>query len=219
MSQRITFDRCTWPLLAVSAGPLMRAACGPLRLFAVSAGSALTLRASFFGDPERRVPVIPGAAASPPDGAIAGVSAHTDAEAGPLNRKRFAIFRSMWDVHANRDPQKRLVETPACPHGGQAFACGHSAAKNESNWIDFRWNHHQFVVRQVAGKFTWRVVCRVNAGDRVQRGPRLGMIQFVSRTDLPLPSKSRRLVRVGGRVWGGSSMAAMLPGPGSGCPQ
>jgi len=52
MSQRITFDQCAWPLVAVSAARRVLAALGLWRLFTVSGGGLLGLPVRFFRDLE-----------------------------------------------------------------------------------------------------------------------------------------------------------------------
>jgi len=219
MSLRIPFDRCAWPLLAGSAGLLALAVIGFWRMFAVGVGSLLALLALFFRDPERRITLIRGAVVSPADGQVTGVSAQAGTEAGPFDGPRITIVLSVWNVHVNRVPQDGVVESMAYSPGGHALAWSHSAAENESNWIHVRSNQHRIVVRQVASKLARRVVCRLNVGDQVQRGQRLGIIKFGSRTDLYLPKGSSLLVRAGDKVRGGSSIVAMLRESGSGCQQ
>ncbi len=50
-----------------------------------------------------------------------------------------------------------------------------------------------------------------NAGDRVARGERIGLIKFGSRCDVILPASAKVLVEVGNLVKCGSSTLAILP--------
>jgi phosphatidylserine decarboxylase len=100
--------------------------------------------------------------------------------------------------------------------GGHALAWKHSAAGNESHWIYFRSNQHRFVVRQIAGRVARRVACRLSSGDSVRKGQRLGIIKLGSRMDLYLPVGSEVLVRSGDRVYGRSSIVAVMPEAGNG---
>jgi phosphatidylserine decarboxylase len=47
-------------------------------------------------------------------------------------------------------------------------------------------------------------------GDHLERGQRVGLIKFGSRTDLLLDASARMNVKVGDRVKGGSSILAYL---------
>ncbi|HEX6905691.1 MAG TPA: phosphatidylserine decarboxylase, partial [Terriglobales bacterium] len=55
----------------------------------------------FFRDPERVIPVTPGAVVSPADGKVTDVST-VDVEGA--SRRRISIFLSVFDVHVNRSP-------------------------------------------------------------------------------------------------------------------
>ena len=68
-------------------------------------------------------------------------------------------------------------------------------------------------VRQVAGLVARRIICYPGEGDRLTRGQRLGMIKFGSRLELLLPAAlgAQCRVRVGQKVWGGSTVLAARP--------
>ena len=51
----------------------------------------------------------------------------------------------------------------------------------------------------------------MKVGDRLERGQRVGMIKFGSRTDVLMPAEAVPRVRTGTRVKGGSSVLAVLP--------
>jgi phosphatidylserine decarboxylase len=63
-------------------------------------------------------------------------------------------------------------------------------------------------VVQIAGLIARRIVCRVEEGDRLARGERLGMIKFGSRLDVYLPAGWSPSVVPGDRVLGGLSVLA-----------
>jgi phosphatidylserine decarboxylase len=63
---------------------------------------------------------------------------------------------------------------------------------------------------QVAGLIARRIICHVQAGDRIKRGQRFGLICFGSRLDLYLPAEAQLDVRVGDRVSAGTSILARL---------
>jgi phosphatidylserine decarboxylase len=65
--------------------------------------------------------------------------------------------------------------------------------------------------KQIAGLLARRIVCTVKPGDRVERGQRVGMIKFGSRTDVLIPAEAVLKVKRGARVSGGSTILAVLP--------
>jgi phosphatidylserine decarboxylase len=214
--RRIPIDKCAWPLLAGSAALLGVALFSPWRLLQVALVVLMSFLVFFFRDPERQSPTNPRAFVSPADGVVTGVHLNDQADAGPLGGPCISIFLAVWNVHVNRAPHDGVVEKVTYVPGGHALAWKHSAAGNESNWIYFRSNQYRFVVRQIAGKAARRVVCRLHVGDSVRKGQRLGIIKLGSRTDLYLPVGSQVLVQSGNRVYGGSSILAVMPETGNG---
>ncbi len=63
---------------------------------------------------------------------------------------------------------------------------------------------------QIAGLIARRIICRVQAGDGVQRGQRFGMICFGSRLDVYLPADTRVSVTRGDKVRAGTSVLGYL---------
>jgi phosphatidylserine decarboxylase len=59
---------------------------------------------------------------------------------------------------------------------------------------------------QIAGLVARRIICAVQAGDSLKRGPRFGLICFGSRLDIYLPTETQIKVSVGDRVQAGSSI-------------
>lgn len=215
---RIPIDRCAWPLLAGAAALAGLASLGPWPPVLTFPAVLMISVAFFFRDPDRLAPADPAAWVSPADGVVTAVDLNRQREAGPVGGPCISIFLAVWNVHVNRVPQDGVVEKVTYVPGGHDLAWKHSAAGNESNWIYFSSQHYRFVVRQIAGKAARRVVCRLRAGDRVRKGQRLGIIKLGSRTDLYLPAGSQVLVRPGDRVYGGSTIVAVVPEAGMGCP-
>jgi phosphatidylserine decarboxylase len=98
-------------------------------------------------------------------------------------------------------------------------AMRHDAAstQNESNTIvlaGLDGDQPVAVVKQIVGAIARRIVCTVHEGDAVERGQRIGMIKFGSRTELYLPARlnPRVTVKVGQKVSGASVVVAVLDG-------
>jgi phosphatidylserine decarboxylase len=173
--------------------------------------------ASFFRDPSRRVPdsLPPQVMLSPADGTVSAVTrvAHHDAVDGPAVIVR--IFLSVLNVHVNRSPCDAVVVSISHSPGRYLDARREESARvNESNLIVLRAEDGMPLgVRQVAGKIARRIVCELNAGDRVMRGQRFGMIKFGSTTELILPDSPgvKVYVNVGEPVRGGLTQLAVTP--------
>jgi phosphatidylserine decarboxylase len=69
------------------------------------------------------------------------------------------------------------------------------------------------VFKQIAGLLARRIVFTKKAGDAVERGERVGLIKFGSRTDVIFPAAAEMKVRVGDHVKGGSSVLAVVAQP------
>ena len=94
------------------------------------------------------------------------------------------------DVHVNRSPGRRdgraACSTP--PASSARRSRDKASLDNERNADGpGAAAARRYLVVQIAGALARRIVCRVAAGDRLERGERYGMIMFGSRVDLYLP--------------------------------
>jgi phosphatidylserine decarboxylase len=90
-----------------------------------------------------------------------------------------------------------------------------SVLNNEQTLIVIDAGDYEVSFKQIAGLLARRIVCNVKAGDRVERGQRVGLIKFGSRVDVLLPAEAELRVKTGSRVRGGSSVLAEITGSGS----
>jgi len=162
----------------------------------------------FFRDPERAIPDAAGAVVSPADGKVTDVSWVTvDGE----KQARISIFLSVFDVHVNRSPIAGIVRDVRYQQGKFLNAMNPaSAEENEQNVVRVEGNGQTVVFKQIAGLLARRIVFHPKVGDRLQRGQRVGLIKFGSRTDVILGSTASLQVKVGDRVRGGASVLAYL---------
>lgn len=172
----------------------------------------------FFRDPRRRVPESPGAVVAPADGKVVEVEP-LDADArigGPA--VRIGIFLSVFDVHLNRAPVRaRVVALEYRPGRFLNALRSSSAAENENTTIVLDCEEPpggRLVVRQIAGAIARRIVCDLRRGQRLERGEKIGMIKFGSRTELILPRSDdlEITVAVGARVKAGETIVARYRG-------
>jgi len=163
---------------------------------------------TFFRDPERTIPNEPGVIVAPADGRVVVIQNEPD---GARMGKRISIFLAVWNVHVNRAPAagtiSRLEYKP-----GKFFAAWNAKAssENEQNEFTQATDYGEIVYKQIAGWVARRVVAWKRAGDRVERGERIGLMRFGSRMDLWLPAEAELLVQVGQAVKGGSSIVARM---------
>ncbi len=163
----------------------------------------------FFRDPNRKIPATPGAIVSPADGVV------TEAEWVETtvgSKLRVSIFLNVFDVHVNRSPVAGTVKLVEYREGGFMNAMNpESGISNEQTMIQIAGDGYEVSLKQIAGLLARRIVCNIKAGDKVQRGERIGMIKFGSRCDLLMPPDANLKVKTGSRVKGGATVIAVLP--------
>lgn len=198
-----------WPFIA----PPAAAACilGWMGWWpAAAALGAVTLCfLAFFRDPDRIVPVVPGAVLAPADGRVMRVVEIDDPWVG--RAVRVSIFLSPLDVHVNRSPVAALVE--GVQHAAGRFLAAYrdeASELNERCTLALQGEAARVGVKQIAGVLARRIVCRARQGDKLQAGERYGLIRFGSRTDLVVPQGTEIRVRVGDRVRGGETIMGVL---------
>lgn len=158
----------------------------------------------FFRDPERTIPSEPNAIVSPADGKVTHV---VPIESEGRQGTRISIFLNVFDVHVNRAPISGKIQEASYRKGCFRNAMDPSCAdQNEQNMVTVEGEGRTVVMKQIAGLIARRIVFNKKVGDSVQRGERVGMIKFGSRTDVILPADVRLAVREGDRVKGGSSV-------------
>jgi phosphatidylserine decarboxylase len=175
---------------------------------------------AFFRDPERSLPAEQHTMVSPADGKVSDI---TEVEHDPLlggPAVRVGIFLSVFNVHVNRSPCDGTVIDVNYKKGKFINAMSHSKAsdENESNTIILKEPNGErpvAVVKQIVGLIARRIICTVKSGDRVDRGQRIGMIKFGSRTELSIPKwlDPEIKVKVGDTVRGAMDVIAKLGKP------
>ena len=172
-------------------GALVCACCGLFALY-------------FFRDPDREIPPGPVCVA-PADGRVVQVREEPD------GRTRISIFLSIFDVHVNRAPVSgRVLSMRYSPGRFRMAHLASASVENERNTLVVEDLESGLTVElsQIAGLIARRIVCRKRVGDDIEKGERVGLIKFGSRTDLVLGSEWDLRVRPGDRVRGGNSVLA-----------
>jgi len=162
----------------------------------------------FFRDPERSVPQEAGAVVSPGDGKVTEVAPVT---IGSERLTRISIFLNVFNVHVNRAPITGVVRDVRYQRGQYLNAMNAaSAEQNEQNIVTMEGDGQQVVFKQIAGLLARRIVFYPKAGDRLERGQRVGLIKFGSRVDVVIDASARVQVKVGDHVKGGESVLAYV---------
>jgi phosphatidylserine decarboxylase len=154
---------------------------------------ALLFTLSFFRDPVRRSPPGENTLVAPADGRITDVS--EVASEGDLSEPsvRVGIFLSVFDVHVNRTPCAGVVKATRYTKGEFLDArhpeCGKRNERNDI-LIERPAAKDRVLVRQISGAIARRIVCACRENDVLEKGQKVGMIKFGSRTELYVPSRS-----------------------------
>ena len=165
----------------------------------------------FFRDPERAIPQEPGALVSPADGKVTDVSVVNTRDG---KQARISIFLSVFDVHINRAPISGVIRDVRYQRGKFLDARTPGCAdQNEQNIVTLEGDGQRIVFKQIAGLLARRIVFTPKLGDHLERGQRVGLIKFGSRTDVLFDAAARLHVKVGDQVEGGASILAYLPPP------
>jgi len=157
----------------------------------------------FHRDPTRTPPGPDRAVVSPADGTVQVIR-----EEG--SRLRVGVFMNVTDVHVNRAPIAGTVREVRHRPGANRPAFSKESDRNEQVVIDF--GTYEVIV--IAGWFARRIHPRVEAGDELKRGDRVGHVSFGSRADVVLPAAVDRedlLVKAGDDVRAGETIVAELP--------
>jgi phosphatidylserine decarboxylase len=165
----------------------------------------------FFRDPPREVPGLPSAVLSPADGRIVKVQKAHD-QTTDRETLLISVFMNVFNVHSNRSPVDGSVETIKYSAGSFVNAdLDKASTENERNAMVMRLESgERITVVQVAGLIARRILCYVQAGDRLTRGQRYGFIRFGSRVDVYMPPSARPRVAVGDIVYATTTVLAEL---------
>jgi len=111
---------------------------------------------------------------------------------------------SLLDVHVVRAPSSGMVRTVRHVAGRYMHAARPQAAlMNEHVDVELDSGGSSVTMRLVAGMVARRIVCRLEQGDTVRQGQKIGMIRFGSRVEVTVPRGWRPTVVVGDRIRGG----------------
>lgn len=205
--------------MALGAVPAVLAALGGHRRTAAALVSLPLGVAAFFRDPDRTPDhrqVANDLVLAPADGKVMYAGpAHVGA-APDGHWQQVSIFLSLFDVHINRTPYAGVVEEvtyrPGKWHAAYRFE---SATENERSEITLSHTvdggQRRVVFRQIVGLVARRVVTRVQPGDVLRTGQRIGLMKFGSRMDVFVPPEVELVAVAGDRTVAGETVIARWP--------
>jgi phosphatidylserine decarboxylase len=156
---------------------------------------------SFFRDPRRSVDAAPNAVLAPADGRILDVQSND-------RELEITIFLAIWNVHVTRSPVSGQLLTCERFSGGYEAAYKPSASNNARCAVSIDSPFGPIVVTMISGAVARRIHTWVGPGDRLERGQRIGLIRFGSRTEIVLPPGSEPRVSIGEHVRAGETIIA-----------
>ncbi len=165
----------------------------------------------FFRDPSRKIPDAKGAVVSPADGRIIGIN-QVNLPGFDKPFTQVNIFLSIFNVHINRCPLGAIVKKVDYKEGKfKAAYAKEASTQNEHTAILFEAGNMPIIVKQIAGLIARRIICKIKAGDKVDKGQRFGLISFGSRVEIFIPADSADIkVKQGDKVKGGESLIAVV---------
>jgi phosphatidylserine decarboxylase len=212
-------DRAAGPFVAASTVPAALAALAGRRRSALSLLALPVGVAAFFRDPQRTPDhrqVDRDLVLAPADGKVMYAGPAQDEVAPPGQWQQVSIFLSLFDVHINRTPYGGTVQDvtyrPGRWHAAYRFE---SATENERSEItisdDVDGEERLIVFRQIVGLVARRVVTRVQKGDVLRAGQRIGLMKFGSRMDVFVPLHVELQTTVGDRTVAGETVIGRWP--------
>lgn len=169
---------------------------------------ALTaLAAALYRDPARNTPAEPSALFAPADGTVTAVDEVYEHRFMHTDCVRISVVSSPLDVPVSRSPAAGVVRYLE-QVSGELRPVGEQAAaeRNERLYVGIDTDWGPLLLVQIAGPLSRRIVCRLQAGEQLAAGARLGTMRFGARTDLLIQRDAARLlISAGQRVAAGLS--------------
>ncbi len=168
---------------------------------------------NFFRNPDRASDACDRCLLSPADGKVVAIEELEENEILKVRMKRIAIFLNIFDVHVNRAPLAAKVTHRIYTEGKFLNAMDPECSnQNERQlWIMEDVSGFKVAVRVITGLIARRIIPWREVGDTLQRGERIGIIKFGSRTELYVPLDCEITVKVGQKVKGGQTVLARKP--------
>jgi phosphatidylserine decarboxylase len=166
----------------------------------------------FFRDPNALTPTGPNLVVSPAHGKVDVIDTIAENDFMGGECKRISIFLSVLDVHIQNAPVTGRIaffkHTPGQYLNAMRSDC---AQFNENVFVGIdavEPRGEKIALRLITGLIARRIVPWISQNDPVQRGERIGLIQFGSRVEIYLPMNAKIKVPLGQKVVGGETVLA-----------
>jgi phosphatidylserine decarboxylase len=166
----------------------------------------------FFRDPEPLTPTGPNLVISPAHGKVDVIDTVTENQFMGGECKRISIFLSVFDIHVQNAPVTGRVAFFKHTDGQYLSATRSDCSQfNENVMVGIETvepRGEKMALRLIAGLIARRIVPWISENEPVQRGERIGLIQFGSRVELYLPMRAKIKTTLGQKVVGGETVLA-----------
>jgi phosphatidylserine decarboxylase len=167
----------------------------------------------FFRDPIRKIPGKGNPMlVSPVDGTVLYVDQQVESTFINDTTNHIAIFLSLFDVHINRSPISGKVMMKEVVSGG--FAPANDIDRSDHNngvltGLETRFG--KVLIIQRVGIIARRIVNRINVGDELNIGDKIGLMRFGSRMDIYFPLDWEIKIKKGDQVRAPETVLAIPP--------
>lgn len=162
---------------------------------------------AFFRDPVRAIASGEGPV-SPADGVVADITECYEDRFLKEDAVRVGICLSIFNAHVNRSPIAGTVQFQKYEPGKFLNAFSPECSKqNESNWIGVASQQNSALIRQISGAIARKIFWDVKIGQGLERGDKVGIICYGSRTEFFAPKRLfKTSVRPGDKVKAGQTV-------------
>jgi phosphatidylserine decarboxylase len=168
--------------------------------------------AYFFRDPDPMTPTGANLVIAPGHGKVDVIDATTENEFMDGECQRISIFLSVFDIHVQNAPVTGKISYFKHTPGEYLNAMRTDCAQFNENVLvgidSVEPRGEKIGVRLIAGLIARRIVPWISQNDAVQRGERIGLIQFGSRVDIYLSMRAKIKIKLGDKVIGGETVIA-----------
>jgi phosphatidylserine decarboxylase len=168
--------------------------------------------AYFFRDPDPMTPTGANLVIAPGHGKVDVIDTTTENEFMGGECRRISIFLSVFDIHVQNAPVTGRISFFKHTPGEYLNAMRTDCAQFNENVLigidSVEPRGEKIGVRLIAGLIARRIVPWISQNDAVQRGERIGLIQFGSRVDIYLSMRAKIKIKLGDKVIGGETVIA-----------
>ena len=169
---------------------------------------------NFFRDPSATVPPGNKLVLAPAHGTVDLIDETEEKEFMGGKCRRISIFLNVFDVHVQKAPLTGQMVFHKHRDGQYLSATRSDCSEFNENvllgFIPAEAPEQKLGVRLIAGLIARRIIVWAGAGEKVNVGERISLVQFGSRANIYLPLNATVKVKLGDKMVGGESILATL---------